>query len=230
MNKNLIIGIAIVVILVIALGAWYFISQNNGESENQASSQNKNDSVSVADDSQTNNNSTNETTGNNENSSGNLGRVLVVYYSAQNHTEAVAQQIAENLNADIFEIQPVDEYSNADLNWTDDNSRVSREYADESLRNVELVSTTVENWDDYDTVLIGYPIWWGIAAWPVDTFVKANDFNGKTVIPFCTSSSSGLGRSGELLAEEANGGNWLEGHRFRSNPSDSDIQNWTDSL
>lgn len=77
---------------------------------------------------------------------------------------------------------------------------------------------------------IGYPIWWGIAAWPVDTFVKANDFNGKTVIPFCTSSSSGLGRSGELLAEEANGGNWLEGHRFRSNPSDSDIQNWTDSL
>ena len=230
MNKNLIIGIAIVVILVIALGAWYFISQNNGGSENQASSQNRNDSVSVADDSQTNNNSTNETTGNNENSSGDLGRVLVVYYSAQNHTEAVAQQIAENLNADIFEIQPVDEYSNADLNWTDDNSRVSREYADESLRNVELVSTTVENWDDYDTVLIGYPIWWGIAAWPVDTFVKANDFDGKTVIPFCTSSSSGLGRSGELLAEEANGGNWLEGHRFRSNPSDSDIQNWTDSL
>ena len=230
MNKNLIIGIAIVVILVIALGAWYFISQNNGGSENQASSQNRNDSVSVADDSQTNNNSTNETTGNNENGSGDLERVLVVYYSAQNHTEAVAQQIAENLNADIFEIQPVDEYSNADLNWTDDNSRVSREYADESLRNVELVSTTVENWDDYDTVLIGYPIWWGIAAWPVDTFVKANDFNGKTVIPFCTSSSSGLGRSGELLAEEANGGNWLEGHRFRSNPSDSDIQNWTDSL
>ena len=230
MNKNLIIGIAIVVILVIALGAWYFISQNNGGSENQASSQNRNDSVSVADDSQTNNNSTNETTGNNENSNGNLGRVLVVYYSAQNHTEAVAQQIAENLNADIFEIQPVNEYSNADLNWTDDNSRVSREYADESLRNVELVSTTVENWDDYDTVLIGYPIWWGIAAWPVDTFVKANDFNGKTVVPFCTSSSSGLGRSGELLAEEANGGNWLEGHRFRSNPSDSDIQNWTDSL
>lgn len=230
MNKNLIIGIAIVVILVIALGAWYFISQNNGGSENQASSQNRNDSVSVADDSQTNNNSTNETTGNNENSSGDLGRVLVVYYSAQNHTEAVAQQIAENLNADIFEIQPVNEYSNADLNWTDDNSRVSREYADESLRNVELVSTTVENWDDYDTVLIGYPIWWGIAAWPVDTFVKANDFNGKTVVPFCTSSSSGLGRSGELLAEEANGGNWLEGHRFRSNPSDSDIQNWTDSL
>lgn len=93
-----------------------------------------------------------------------------------------------------------------------------------------MVSTSVENWEDYDTVLIGYPIWWGIAAWPVDTFVKANDFTGKTVIPFCTSSSSGLGDSGDLLAEEANSGDWQDGHRFRSNPSDSDINNWTDSL
>ena len=75
-----------------------------------------------------------------------------------------------------------------------------------------------------------YPCWWGIAAWPVDTFVKANDFNGKTVIPFCTSSSSGLGESGTLLAEEANGGNWLEGHRFRSNPLEEDVDDWTDSL
>ena len=158
------------------------------------------------------------------------GKTLVVYYSAQNHTEAVAQQIAQNLGADIFELVPVDEYTSSDLNWNDQNSRVTREYEDESLRDIELESTTVENWDEYDTVLIGYPIWWGIAAWPVDTFVKANDFNGKTVIPFCTSSSSGLGQSGELLAEEANGGNWLEGHRFRSNPSDSDIQEWTDSI
>ena len=137
---------------------------------------------------------------------------------------------AENLDADIFEIVPVDEYTSDDLDWTDNNSRTSREHDDESLRNVELVSTSVDNWDEYDTVLIGYPIWWGIAAWPVDTFVKANDFTGKTVIPFCTSSSSGLGQSGRLLAEEANSGNWLEGHRFRSNPSDSDIDSFTDSL
>ena len=158
------------------------------------------------------------------------GRTLGVYYSAQGHTEEVAQKIAENLDADIFEIVPVEEYTSDDLDWTDSNSRVSREHDDESLRNVELVSTTVENWDSYDTVLIGYPIWWGIAAWPVDTFVKANDFTGKTVIPFCTSSSSGLGQSGRLLEAEANSGNWLEGHRFRSNPSDSDIDSFTDSL
>mgnify|MGYP005795649065 FL=1 len=114
-----------------------------------------------------------------------------------------------NNRADIFEIVPTDEYSSDDLDWTDSNSRVSREYEDESLRNIELVSTSVDNWDSYDTVLIGYPIWWGIAAWPVDTFVKVNDFTGKTVIPFCTSSSSGLGQSGDLLEEEANSGNWL---------------------
>ena len=125
---------------------------------------------------------------------------------------------------------PVDEYTSDDLDWTDDDSRVSREHEDESLRDVELLSTEVPNWDDYDTIIIGYPIWWGIAAWPVNTFVEANDFSGKTVIPFYTSSSSGLGQSGELLADAAGTGNWLEGHRFSSNPSTSDVNNWTESL
>ncbi|MGN1358729.1 MAG: flavodoxin, partial [Bacilli bacterium] len=75
-----------------------------------------------------------------------------------------------------------------------------------------------------------YPIWWGVAAWPVDTFVKSNDFTGKTVIPFCTSASSGLGQSGALLASESNGGNWLEGYRFTSRPTDDDIKKFTDSI
>ena len=77
---------------------------------------------------------------------------------------------------------------------------------------------------------MGYPIWWGIAAWPTDTFVKANDFTGKTVIPFCTSSSSGLGQSGELLKEEATGGNWLEGQRFQSRASEDTVKEWVASL
>ena len=157
-------------------------------------------------------------------------KVLVVYYSAQNHTKTVANKIAENLGADTFEIVPKDIYSEDDLDWTDKNSRVSKEHDDESLRDIELVATEVEDWESYDTILIGYPIWWHIAAWPVDTFVKANNFEGKTVIPFCTSGSSGLGDSGKLLAKEANGGNWLDGHRFNSNASDADIKEWTDSL
>ena len=183
-----------------------------------------------------NNNGTNnnENTNNNGNSNDDVnvsgGRTLVVYFSAQGHTEAVVEQIAENLDADIFEIVPADEYTSDDLDWTDDNSRVTREYEDESLRDVQLVSTEVPNWEDYDTIIIGYPIWWGIAAWPVNTFVESNDFSGKTVIPFCTSTSSGLGQSGELLRDAAGTGNWFEGQRFRSNPSDDDIKEFTDSL
>ena len=109
-------------------------------------------------------------------------------------------------------------------------SRVSREHEDESLRDVELTTTEVENWDSYDTVFIGYPIWWGIAAWPVDGFVEANDFSGKTVIPFCTSSSSGLGQSGELLSEMAGTGDWQDGERFRSSASQEDVTQWVNSL
>ena len=158
------------------------------------------------------------------------GNVLVVYYSATGNTEGVANYIAEATGGDLFEITPAEPYTSDDLNWTDENSRVSREYADESLRDVELTTTQVENWDSYDTVFIGYPIWWGIAAWPVDGFVEANDFTGKTVIPFCTSSSSGLGESGELLAELAGTGNWQEGQRFRSSVSQEDVNEWVDSL
>ena len=158
------------------------------------------------------------------------GNVLVVYYSASGNTEAVAGYIAEATGGDLFAITPAEPYTSDDLNWTDENSRVSQEYADESLRDVELTATEVENWDSYDTVFIGYPIWWGIAAWPTDSFVKANDFTGKTVIPFCTSSSSGLGQSGELLAELAGTGDWLEGQRFRSGVSQEDVNEWVDSL
>ncbi len=156
--------------------------------------------------------------------------VLVVYYSATGNTEKVANYIADATGGDLFEVEPAEPYTDDDLNWTDENSRVSQEYADESLREVELVSTEVENWDSYDTVFIGYPIWWGIAAWPMDTFVEANDFTGKTVIPFCTSSSSGIGDSGNLLAEEASTGDWQDGERFRSGVDEADVQEWVNGL
>ena len=160
--------------------------------------------------------------------SGEGGNTLVVYFSATGHTEAIAGYIADITDADVFVIEPAQPYTSDDLNWTDESSRVVQEYEDESLRNIELVSTSVPNWDSYDTVFIGYPIWWGIAAWPVSSFVAANDFSGKTVIPFCTSSSSGLGDSGTLLAQAAGTGNWLEGMRFRS--SASDVSEWIASL
>ena len=158
------------------------------------------------------------------------GKTLVVYYSATGTTAGVAQTIADAPGGDLFEIQPVEPYTDDDLNWTNDDSRVSREHDDESLREVDLVSTSVENWDSYDTVFIGYPIWWGIAAWPVDGFVKANDFTGKTVIPFCTAASSGIGDSGNLLEEMAGTGNWLEGKRLNRGITADEVKDWMNDL
>ena len=158
------------------------------------------------------------------------GKTLVVYYSATGNTKDVAEKIAKITSGDLFEIEPKEPYTDDDLDWTKDDSRVTREHEDESLRDVELVSTTVNNWDSYDTVYIGYPIWWGIAAWPVDNFVKANDFTGKTVIPFCTAASSGIGDSGNLLKDMAGTGDWKDGERFHGGTSEDDIRSWIDSL
>ena len=171
-----------------------------------------------------------ETSATTEESSTDLGNVLVVYYSATGNTERVANSIAEATGGDLFEIEPTEPYTDNDLNWNDESSRVSREYEDESLRDVPLVNTTVDGWDDYDTVFIGYPIWWGIAAWPVDGFVEANDFSDKTVIPFATSASSGMGQSGELLADLAGTGDWQDGMRFSSGAGDDEVQEWVETL
>ena len=157
--------------------------------------------------------------------------VLVVYFSATGNTERVAGYIAEATGGDLFELVPVDPYTSADLRWTDDDSRVVQEYENPELRDIELVSTTVENWAEYDVVFIGYPIWWYDAAWPVNGFVEDNDFTGKTVYTFCTSSSSGLGNSTQNLAEMAGGsGTWLDGQRFSSGASEATVTSWIESL
>lgn len=232
MNKG-VIGLTIAIIIIVAVtGSAIYRNSNKSIDDNIeetiANKQEKN--INTDNGENTNIANKENSTNNSEGTTKRGSKILVVYYSAQNHTKSVAEKVAKNLNADIFEIVPEEVYSNDDLNWTNSNSRVSREHNDESLRNVKLKNTKVNNWEDYDTVLIGYPIWWGIAAWPVDTFVKANNFDGKRVIPFCTSASSGLGQSGELLKKEADSGNWQEGHRFSSGASDSDIKKWTDNL
>lgn len=158
------------------------------------------------------------------------GKALVVYYSATGTTKRVAQLIADAIGADLFEVEPAEPYTTADLNYSDKNSHVSREHDDESLRDVALVSAEVPDWDSYDTVFIGYPIWWGGAAWPMNGFMTANDFTGKTVIPFATAASSGMGDSGTDLAKLAGTGDWLDGQRFFSSTTADDIQSWLDTL
>lgn len=163
--------------------------------------------------------------------SGSTGsKVLVVYYSATGNTKSVAEKIAAQTNGELFELKPVEEYTEEDLDYNDSESRVCKEHDDENLQDVELTEVTPEGFDSAEVVFLGYPVWWGSAAWPVNNFVKDNDFTGKTVIPFCTSASSGIGDSGNLLEEMAGTGEWKEGQRFSSNASDKEVQEWLDSL
>lgn len=208
-------------VMILAL-MFTFVACNNSTSSN-------NETTSKTSSTASSDKSSDTTSENNSDKTSN-GKILVVYYSATGSTKAVAQTIADTANADLFEITPVDPYTSDDLNWTDDNSRVSVEHNDESKRDVKLTKTTPDNWEQYDTVFVGYPIWWGIAAWPVNNFINGNDFSGKTVIPFCTSASSGLGESGSLLAEMADTGNWQDGERFSSGASSDDVANWVNGL
>lgn len=209
--------------ILLALVLVFSFAACSNNSDNSSSTANSTTSVP------TGTQSTDESSDNNADRSSN-SKILVVYYSATGSTKAVAETIADTTGADLFEITPVDPYTSDDLNWTDDNSRVSIEHNDESKRDVPLTKTTPDNWEDYDTVFIGYPIWWGIAAWPVNNFVKGNDFSGKTVIPFCTSTSSGLGQSGDLLADMAGTGNWQDGERFSSGASSSKVESWVNGF
>ena len=196
-KKTVTIGIIILVLIIIVLGAFFLLSRENEPNKTKENY---------------------------------LGKTIVIYYSATNNTKKVAKQIANNLDCDLFEVVPKDKYTSDDLNYNDNNSRVYKEYNNEALRDIKLNTTKIDNWEQYDTVIIGYPIWWGIAAWPMSSFVKNIDFDGKNIIPFCTSASSDIGESDVLLKEAAASGTWKKGIRFSSNVSDKEIKNWTDSL
>ena len=152
-------------------------------------------------------------------------KTLVVYFSATGTTKGVAEHIASVTGADTYEITAAQPYSEADLNWNDSNSRTTIEQNDKSVR-PEIGSETI-SLDGYDTIFIGYPIWWGEEPRIMDTFVESYDFTGKTLIPFCTSGGSGIGASGSNLAANAGSGNWLEGERLSSS---SDIEGWIKGL
>ena len=156
------------------------------------------------------------------------GPTLVAYFSATGNTEGIATAIAEHVGADVFVITPAQAYTDADLNYNDDASRTSVERVDGTQP--ELTQVTPDAFDTYSTVFVGYPIWWGEAAWPLRTFVANNDFTGKTVVPFCTSASSAIGGSGETLAELAGTGEWVEGARFSGGAPTAEVTDWVDGL
>ncbi len=155
-------------------------------------------------------------------------RILVAYFSATNNTEGIAQKLAEGLGADIYEITPSEPYTNADLDYGNSKSRSSVEMDDPSAR--PEISGAVENMEQYDVVFIGYPIWWGEAPRIMSTFIESYDFSGKMLVAFCTSASSGFGRSDSALRSAASGATWLDGHRFSANASADDVMAWANGL
>ena len=155
-------------------------------------------------------------------------KILVAYFSATGTTEGVAEQIAEGLSCDLYEITPQDPYTDADLNYSDTNSRTTSEMNDENAR--PAISGSVSDMAQYDVVFLGYPIWWGEAPRIVNTFLESYDFSGKTIVPFCTSGSSGISSSVSALKPLASGATWLEGRRFGGGVSDETVMEWVRSL
>lgn len=155
-------------------------------------------------------------------------KILVAYFSATNTTEGVAEQIAESLPADLYEIVPEQPYTDADLNYHDDNSRSTQEMNDSSSR--PAISGSVENMEQYDIVFIGYPIWWGEAPRIVSTFMESYDFSGKTIVPFCTSGGSSVGSSATNLEALTKDATWIPGTRLSGGSSREEIAEWINGL
>ena len=155
-------------------------------------------------------------------------KIAVVYFSATGNTKMIAEYIAEEFNTDTYQIIPEQEYTSEYLDWTDSNSRASVEHNSPDFR--PEIAGELPDLSSYDTIFIGYPIWWGEAPNIVKGFVENVDFSDKTVIPFCTSASSDIGSSGKNLAELTDGATWLEGQRFSSNVEKSDVIEWVNGL
>ena len=157
-----------------------------------------------------------------------MSRILVAYFCASGVSAKVARKLAGAAGADLFEIRPEVPYTRSDLNWMNRKSRSSIEMNDRNCR--PAIASGLDNMSDYDTVFVGFPVWWYREPSIIDTFMESYDFAGKTVIPFCTSGSSGIGRSGPNMEALAGSGTWLEGERFSGSVSEADLQSWIDGL
>ncbi len=156
-----------------------------------------------------------------------MANKLVAYFSASGTTERVAKDLAEAVNADIFEIEPQEPYTHADLNWQDKKSRTTVEMNDESVR--PAIASEIESMGDYDTVFVGFPVWWYVEPRIIDTFLESYDFSGKMIIPFATSGGSGLGKAPQRMQSIASGSKVLPGGLLNGRPSQSELADWASS-
>lgn len=195
--------------------------QQENTSANNQDEENTQDTETKAEDTESSSEETDEEEQDTEEIASNQSGTLVVYFSCTGTTKGLAEAVAEELNADLYEIVPEEPYTSEDLDYHDDNSRSTKEMDDPSCR--PAISGGVENMEQYDRIILGYPIWWGEAPRIVSTFVESYDFSEKTIIPFCTSGGSGIGSSANNLEALAGSGTWLEGTRFSGGESGEDV-------
>ena len=155
--------------------------------------------------------------------------VLVAYFSATGNTKTVAEQIADVTGGELYEIEPAEPYTSEDLDYNNDDCRANLEMNDDTAR--PEIAGTIENIEQYDTIYLGYPIWWGNAPRIMNTFVETYDLSGKTMVPFCTSGGSGISTSVDTLQELAGDGiTWMEGQRIDRDVSADEISQWIDEM
>ena len=152
---------------------------------------------------------------------------LVAYFSASGSTKAVAERLAGAIGADLFEIKPAVPYTDADLNWHNKNSRSSVEMADPNSR--PEISEKLDNMADYDTVFVGFPIWWYVAPTIIDTFLESYDFSGKALVPFATSGGSGMGKTVDVLRKVCPDAVWKDGKRLNG-MNDKKLADWANNI
>lgn len=157
-----------------------------------------------------------------------MSKTLVAYFSASGVTAKMAKELADSIGADLHEIQPEVSYTDADLNWNNKKSRSSIEMEDKSFR--PAVANKVDNIAQYETVFVGFPIWWYVAPTIINTFLEQYDLKGKTVVPFATSGMSGMGNTNKELKSSCPGANLKEGQRFANNISKDKLKAWAEKM
>ena len=231
MNKKIIALIIAIVVIAAGAGIWLISSNNNSNESNNANTNNLNSNANM-DENENENNYTENTLGNTADRSNtgdretsNNKKIAIIYFSATGTTKKVAEYIKELTDGDLIEIVPKDKYTDSDLNYNNSNSRATQEQNDFSAR--PEISNTIDT-DSYDVIYLGYPIWWGDAPRIILTFLDEANLSGKTVIPFCTSGSSGISTSVNYFKNNYKNVNWLDGKRLNS--SQSEVTNWVNGL
>ncbi len=231
MNKKIIALIIAIVVIAVGVGIWLISSNNNSNEQKNANTNNLNSNANMDENNDTENilenpeeNTTDEdSTGDRETSDNQ--KIAIIYFSATGTTEKVAGYIKDTTGGDLIEIEPKEKYTDNDLNYNNGNSRSTREQNDSSAR--PEISNTIYT-DQYDVIFLGYPIWWGDSPKIILTFLDSHDLSGKTVIPFCTSGSSGISSSVNYFKNNYKDINWQDGKRLTT--SKSEVESWVNSL